>query len=116
MYQAGRVAVAADPDARPGARDAVVVGPGGGDAVGDQRGERGGGAAGGGRGGGRARSASALGRRAPTQARRTRVFRLGWLWLLVQALKGGAVPQPRHLVPEPWPDIPEQLLCTIPLH
>jgi hypothetical protein len=38
-----------------------------------------------------------------------RLFRLGWLWLLVQLIEGQPLPVPRRLVPEPWPDIPEQL-------
>lgn len=41
--------------------------------------------------------------------RRTRLFRLGWLWLLVQLIQQQPLPLPRRLVPEPWPDIPEQL-------
>ncbi len=52
----------------------------------------------------------------PTRAwpRRTRLFRLGWLWLLVQAIHGQAVPLPTRLVPEPWPEVPEQLLSVVP--
>jgi len=46
------------------------------------------------------------GRRRP---RRTRLFRLGWLWLLVQLIEGQPLPLPRRLVPEPWPEIPERL-------
>ncbi len=57
-----------------------------------------------------------LGSSAPTQPRRTRLFRLGWLWLLVRAIKGAALPLPTRLVPEPWPDIPQQLMLRIPLH
>ncbi len=41
--------------------------------------------------------------------RRLRLFRLGWLWLLVQLIQGQPVALPRRLVPEPWPDIPERL-------
>jgi hypothetical protein len=41
--------------------------------------------------------------------RRLRLFRLGWLWLLVQLIQGQPMPLPRRLVPEPWPDIPERL-------
>jgi Transposase DDE domain len=41
--------------------------------------------------------------------RRLRLFRLGWLWLLVQLIHGQPMPLPRRLVPEPWPDIPERL-------
>jgi hypothetical protein len=45
--------------------------------------------------------------------RRTRLFRLGWLWLLVQLIESQDVPLPRRLVPEPWPDIPERLEPSI---
>ena len=37
-----------------------------------------------------------------------RLFRLGWLWLLVQLIQGQPLPLPQRLVPEAWPDIPEQ--------
>ena len=57
-----------------------------------------------------------LGIGAPRRPRRLRLFRLGWLWLLVQGLKGGTLAQPRRLVPEPWPEIPEQLVSILPLH
>ena len=57
-----------------------------------------------------------LGIGAPTQPRRTRLFRLGWLWVLVQAIRGRAVPLPMRLVPEPWPDIPQPLMPSIQLH
>lgn len=57
-----------------------------------------------------------LGARAPTQPRRTRLFRLGWLWLLVQGLHGRVLPLPTRLVPEPWPDIPQQVATILPLH
>ncbi len=57
-----------------------------------------------------------LGIGAPTRPRRLRLFRLGWLWLLVQGLQGRVLAQPRRLVPEPWPDIPEQLVSVLPLH
>jgi hypothetical protein len=50
-----------------------------------------------------------LGLRGARRSRRTRLFRLGWLWLLVQLIHGQAVPLPRRLVPEPWPTIPERL-------
>ena len=44
---------------------------------------------------------SLLGTSAP---RRTiRLFRLGWLWLLAQAVTTEPLPLPRRLVPEPWP-------------
>jgi hypothetical protein len=40
--------------------------------------------------------------------RRLRLFRLGWLWLLVQAITAQPLPLPRRLVPEAWPKrIPE---------
>ncbi len=57
-----------------------------------------------------------LGSGAPTQQRCTWLFRLGWLGLLVRAIKGAALPLPTRLVPEPWPDIPQQLMLRIPLH
>ena len=50
------------------------------------------------------------------RARRTRLFRLGWLWLLVQGLKGQALALPKRLVPEPWPEVPEELVSILPLH
>ncbi len=53
---------------------------------------------------------------APMQRRRTRLFRLGWLWVLVQAIRGRAVPLPTRLVPEPWPDIPQQLMPSLQVH
>ena len=45
--------------------------------------------------------------------RQMRLFRLGQLWLLVQFIQGQALPLPRRLVPEPWPDIPERLEPSI---
>ncbi len=57
-----------------------------------------------------------LGVRAPTRPRRTRLFRLGWLWLLVRALRGHALPLPTRLLPEPWPEIPQALETILPLH
>ena len=57
-----------------------------------------------------------LGTGAPTQPRRIRLFRLGWLWVLVQSLRGRALPLPTRLVPEPWPEIPKQLETILPLH
>jgi hypothetical protein len=56
-----------------------------------------------------------LGTRAPMQPRRMRLFRLGWLWLLVQGLRGQTLAQPRRLEPEPWPEVPEQLVSVLPL-
>lgn len=40
--------------------------------------------------------------------RRNRLFRLGWLWLLVQTVAGRPMPLPQRLVPEPWPQVPEK--------
>jgi hypothetical protein len=57
-----------------------------------------------------------LGARAATQPRRLRLFRLGWLWVLVQAIRGRPVPLPLRLVPEPWPEIPHPLMVSLPLH
>ncbi len=57
-----------------------------------------------------------LGIGAATQPRRTRLFRLGWLWLLVQAVRGRALPLPTRLVPEAWPEIPQVLEAIVPLH
>lgn len=34
-----------------------------------------------------------------------RLFRLGWLWLLVQLVRHEPLPLPQQLVPEPWPTI-----------
>jgi hypothetical protein len=42
------------------------------------------------------------------QRRRTRLFRPGWLRLRVQLITARPLPLPRQLVPEPWPDVPEQ--------
>jgi hypothetical protein len=54
-----------------------------------------------------------LGVRAAQRPRALRLFRLGWLWLLVQLIQGQVPPIPRRLVPEPWPDIPERLEPSI---
>lgn len=54
-----------------------------------------------------------LGVRAATRPRTLRLFRLGWLWLLVQLIEGQQLALPRRLLPEPWPDIPERLLPSI---
>lgn len=48
-------------------------------------------------------STSRAGRR-----RRVRLFRLGWLWLLVRLITAQPLPLPRQLVPEPWPEVPEE--------
>ena len=42
-----------------------------------------------------------------TRLRRTRILRLGWLWLLVQLITSQPLPVPRRLEPEPWPDVPQ---------
>ncbi len=54
-----------------------------------------------------------LGVSTPARPRRTRLFRLGWLWVLVQAIRGRSLPLPARLVPEPWPEVPEQLLPAL---
>ncbi len=46
--------------------------------------------------------------------RQMRLFRLGWLWLLVQLIQGQPLPLPQRLVPEAWPDIPERLDLPVP--
>jgi hypothetical protein len=46
----------------------------------------------------------------PGRTCRLRLFRLGWLWLLVRAITALPVPVPRRLVPEPCPDVPVLLL------
>ena len=38
--------------------------------------------------------------------RRTRTFRLGCLWLLVQHITHHCLPMPQRLAPEPWPELP----------
>jgi hypothetical protein len=45
---------------------------------------------------------------ASKRPRRTRLFRLGWLWLLVQSIAAQPLPLPRQLAPEPWPEVPEE--------
>jgi hypothetical protein len=50
-----------------------------------------------------------LGVRPPQRPRTMRLFRLGWLWLLVQLIQGQRLPLPQRLVPEPWPEVPERL-------
>ncbi len=57
-----------------------------------------------------------LGVRPAQQPRRTRLFRLGWLWVLVRAITGHTLPLPTRLVPEPWPDIPPPWPLTLPHH
>jgi hypothetical protein len=46
---------------------------------------------------------------AGTPPRRLRLVRLGWLWLLVQAIHGHPIPLPQRLMPEPWPAIPKRI-------
>ncbi len=41
--------------------------------------------------------------------RRIRLVRLGWLWVLVQAIQGQPLPLPQQLEPEPWPAIPKRI-------
>lgn len=43
----------------------------------------------------------------PFFKRRTSLFRLGWLWLLVQLITSQPLPLPKRLTPEPWPKAPE---------
>jgi hypothetical protein len=47
-----------------------------------------------------------------TRLRRTRVLRLGWLWLLVRLITSQPLPVPRRLEPEPWPDVPQTWSLT----
>jgi hypothetical protein len=47
------------------------------------------------------------------RTRRMRLFRLGWLWLLVRAITAQPVPLPRRLVPEPWPDVPVLVVPSV---
>ena len=54
-----------------------------------------------------------LGLKGSQRPRTLRLFRLGWLHLLVQLIQGQELPLPSRLVPEPWPDIPEQLIPSI---
>ncbi len=42
-----------------------------------------------------------------TPPRRIRLVRLGWLWMLVQAIQGH--PLPERVEPEPWPTIPKRI-------
>ncbi|MDQ3827337.1 MAG: hypothetical protein M3325_17040 [Actinomycetota bacterium] len=46
--------------------------------------------------------------------RHTRLFRLGWLWFLVQQITAQPLPLPQRLVPEPWPDVPQRLEVLVP--
>jgi hypothetical protein len=53
--------------------------------------------------------AAILGVPTPGSRRQTRLFRLGWLWLLVQLIEQHPLPLPKQLLPEPWPEVPECL-------
>jgi hypothetical protein len=52
----------------------------------------------------------------PGQRRWTRLFRLGRLWLLAQLITTHPLPLPRQLVPEPWPDVPEEWNTSLNHH
>jgi hypothetical protein len=47
--------------------------------------------------------------------RRTRLFRLGWLWLIVQLITSQPLPLPQRLIPEPWPEAPPGWTPVSPL-
>src|SRR5919201_5191837 len=47
-----------------------------------------------------------LGLPAAGKPRRTRLFRLGWLWVLGGQITARPLPLPWRLVAEPWPDSP----------
>jgi hypothetical protein len=49
-----------------------------------------------------------------TRPRRTRLVRLGWLWVLVQQITVQPLPLPQRLVPEPWPEVPPRLEVVLP--
>jgi hypothetical protein len=42
-----------------------------------------------------------------SRPRRNRLFRLGWLWVLVRLITAHPLPLPQRLIPEPWPDVPQ---------
>jgi len=48
------------------------------------------------------------------RTRRSRLFRLGWLWLLVQSVMAQPLPLPRRLVPEPWITEPARMSSQHP--
>jgi hypothetical protein len=48
----------------------------------------------------------------PGHPRRLRVLRLGWLWCLVGQLTTGGLPMPQRLRPEPWPELPAEVLVV----
>lgn len=48
--------------------------------------------------------------------RRLRLFRLGWLLLLVRALNQQSIPMPQRFVPEPWPSTSPSQDSTHELH
>jgi hypothetical protein len=50
----------------------------------------------------------------PQRPRRTRLVRLGWLWLLVRLITTQPLPLPQRLVPEPWPAVPQRLEILLP--
>ncbi len=52
---------------------------------------------------------------ATVRPRRTRLFRLGWLWLIVQLITSQPLPLPQRLTPEPWPAPPEGWSPASPL-
>lgn len=47
-----------------------------------------------------------------SRTRRVRLFRGGWLWLLVQLVRGQPLPLPQRLIPEPWPDVPALFISS----
>jgi hypothetical protein len=52
---------------------------------------------------------------ADLRPRRTRLFRLGWLWLTVQLITSQPLPLPQRLIPEPWPEAPRGLTSPLPM-
>jgi len=48
----------------------------------------------------------------PGRQRRLRWLRLGWLWCLVCQRTTGGLPLPQRFVPEPWPDMPVEVLVV----
>jgi hypothetical protein len=55
-----------------------------------------------------------LGGASRRRGRRTRLFRLGWLWLLVQLITAQPLPLPQGLAPEPWPEVPQRVETLLP--
>jgi|GEM_PF-4690080 len=35
------------------------------------------------------------------------LFRLGWIWLLIQSITAQLLPLPQRLGPKPWPEPPD---------